>query len=367
MEVLSQQSEGLSIFSPDIKAMSPRTTTTGLPGTLKDHDSGADQKPALQIMTWSTLSEMPRLTGPTILSVGRHFYIYSPSTILKLGTQEGEAVMTQLAHDILGTVVPSLTGMVQVADPPAQQGLLLTRQPGTSLVELWPTLSPADRATVKMNLAELLVHMRAPREELDYYGRPGQRPYITPSDTGPPDAHTFCRTPSEWNTSRARALYSSAKDSGINDDRVRELEHLQQDLVISGATLVAPPVLTHGDLSNRNILVETSTLQITGLIDWELANIAPAYFEYAMARLCGGHNASWRKELLEVLREVLRIECQRTLSKLYSVATSESMATDREKLFKEKLVAWNSLIDVERYAQGYSDDCFWTFEEEATS
>ncbi|TAQ87789.1 hypothetical protein B7494_g3868 [Chlorociboria aeruginascens] len=328
---------------------------------LGGSDYGADQPP--KVITWPTLPELPQLTGVTIPSVGRRFFIYSPSTILKLGTEKEEAVMTLLAHHKLGTIVPRLIAVVEVAGPPVQQGLLLARQSGTPLVELWPTLSPADRTTVKTSLAELLVRMRAPSEGLDYYGRPKRRPYVTPSEFGPPDKHAFCHNRSEWNTSRVRALYSVARDIGINDDRVHELERIQHEMVAGGATLVESPVLTHGDLSDRNILIEPSTFQVTGLIDWELANVAPAYFEYAAARLCGGHDPSWRKVLLEVLREVLRIECERTLSKADSVSSSKSTVTDSEKLFKETLVAWNSLVDVERSAQGYSDDCYWTFEE----
>ncbi|KAM0669345.1 hypothetical protein ACQRIT_004318 [Beauveria bassiana] len=43
------------------------------------------------------------------------------------------------------------------------------------------------------------------------------------------------------------------------------------------------PVLTHGDFSDSNILVDPDTLAVTGFLDWGTADIMPAYFEYATA------------------------------------------------------------------------------------
>ncbi|KEQ88678.1 hypothetical protein M438DRAFT_402509 [Aureobasidium pullulans EXF-150] len=271
--------------------------------------------------------------------------------------------MTALAHKILGNVVPNVSGLVQITDSPHEHGLLLDRQPGTPLVELWSTLSPMDQATVLKSLVDLLVRMRAPHADLDYYGRPNGQPYITPTEFGPDDTHSFCHTFQEWNASRVRALQNSVEETGIDETRVQELEHVQQETFQSETTLGNLPVLTHGDLSDRNILVDPSTLQVTGLLDWELANIAPAYFEYVAARLGGGHDPPWRKVLLEVLRQVLRIECDCAVGR---TDTKQDLAVSRsEDLFMGSMAAWNSLVDVERFAQGYTDDCYWTFEEAA--
>jgi aminoglycoside phosphotransferase (APT) family kinase protein len=70
----------------------------------------------------------------------------------------------------------------------------------------------------------------------------------------------------------------------------------------------------HADLSDRNILIDPDSLEITGLIDWERANTAPAYFEWVTANLCGGHQPAWRLELLDVLRSVLRMGRRREIS-----------------------------------------------------
>lgn len=60
-------------------------------------------------------------------------------------------------------------------------------------------------------------------------------------------------------------------------------------------------VLTHGDLSPRNIMVQDGI--VTGIIDWERSGFFPRYAEYAFAmRLCHTHEKWWipvLKELLE--------------------------------------------------------------------
>ena len=272
--------------------------------------------------------------------------------------------MTQLAYDVLGTVVPRLDAFVSITGPPAEEGILITRQPGVPLAELWPSLSSAQRTAVKISLAALLVRMRAARERFDYYGRPGEKPYITPSEFGPNDLHAFCRTRSDWDESRVRALSSACPDVDLPEDSVRALERVQHETGAGGATLVDSPVLTHTDLSDRNILIEPTTLEVTGFIDWELAIVAPAYFEYAAACLSGGHQPEWRKELLEILREVLRIECEREVVRTDRATGSQLKERGINDLFKETLAAWNALVNVERPAQGYSDDCSWTFEHE---
>ncbi|CAD0115412.1 unnamed protein product [Aureobasidium uvarum] len=312
-----------------------------------------------QMITWPTLPELPRLTGTTIPCFGRRFYIYGPSTILKLGTDDGEAVMTALANKILAKVVPNVSGLVRIANPPHEQGVLLKRQPGTPLVELWSTLDLTDQAKVMKSLVDLLVRMRESREELNYYGRPTGQLYVTPSEFGPHNAHSFCYTYQEWNASRAHALRNFAGESGIDEGRIQELEQVQQETSAGKTSLSELPVLTHGDLSDRNILIDPSTLQVTGLLDWELANVAPAYFEYALARLSGGHDPPWRKVLLEVLRQVSRIECDRALSE--TDPKRDFTAGEKEDVFNDAMAAWNSLVNVERSAQGYSDACYWTF------
>lgn len=321
------------------------------------HDESSQEPEQLPRETWAFLPSLPLFSGPTVPTLVRRFFIHSPSTILKLGTDGGEGNMTALAHSILGPCVPRVVRLVTLptitsdASTPnrAQQGLILTHLPGTPLVELWPSLTPPQRQTVKAELCRLLVRMRA--HHFSYYGRPTRQPYLLFSEFGV-EKHPCCASRSEWDDSRVHALQASAPDT----ERAVALERVQR-----GTTGVGDwdrPVLSHGDLSDRNILVDPYTLAVTGFLDWEMANIMPAYFEYVEARLSGGHQPEWRRELLDVLRSVLRRECDaRRREDLGAVNVDEG-----EERYRKTLAAWDAVVDVERIAQGYDDNCEWTFQ-----
>ncbi|PGH29970.1 hypothetical protein GX50_07270 [[Emmonsia] crescens] len=150
---------------------------------------------------------------------------------------------------LLGSTVPTIGHRASDASTPtpAKQGLILTRQPGTPLVELWPSLTASQRETVKAKLCDLLVHMRA--RHFAYYGRPTREPYLLFSEFRA-KTHACCASRSEWDDSRIRALHASASDT----ERAVGLERVQRGT--TGAGSWDRPVLTHMDLSDRNILVD---------------------------------------------------------------------------------------------------------------
>ena len=314
------------------------------------------------------LSSLQPLAGPTIPNIGHRLFTYSPSTILKLVSKDSEGTMTALAHCILGSCVPRVIGIVTVPSEtsnspdsqaiPARHGIILSRQPGTPLSELWPSLTPPQRETIKSELCDLLVRMRA--APFPYYGRPTRKPYLLFSEFGT-EAHACCTSRAEWDDSRIRALHASDTAPSLSTEQMLALERVQRET--AGADGWDRPVLTHGDLGDRNILVDPSTLTIEGFLDWEMANIMPAYFEYVQARLSGGHQPEWRREILDVLRRVLQREC--VADSVEDLGTNEPKAAnvdEGEEKYKRTLAAWNAMVDVERYAQGYDDRCYWTFE-----
>ena len=223
----------------------------------------------------------------------------------------------------------------------------MTLQPGKTLTELWSELTATQRSVVKANLCTLIVRMRA--TQFHYYGIPGRLPYRIIDELKGTVNYAFCTTREEWDNSRVAAIWANARDAQIDEARCVTLERVQRETLCDDRA-----VLTHCDLSDRNILVDPTTLEVTGLIDWEMANVMPAYFEYAMARLSGGHDPWWRRELLEVLKEVLRCECE---------SKSLSSGMEPSEKYAHELAAWNALVDVERSAQAYPDACCWTYED----
>ena len=65
-----------------------------------------------------------------------------------------------------------------------------------------------------------------------------------------------------------------------------------------------PSVLTHGDLSSLNILVQGD--KVVGLIDWETAGWFPAYWEYTCAWNANPQNEFWRREVDKFLTPMPR-------------------------------------------------------------
>ncbi|KAJ0163445.1 hypothetical protein CTA2_2990 [Colletotrichum tanaceti] len=68
-------------------------------------------------------------------------------------------------------------------------------------------------------------------------------------------------------------------------------------------------VLTHGDLSSLNILVQGD--DVVGIVDWETAGWLPPYWEYTCAKYVNPYNEFWAAEIdgfLEPMPHELRME-----------------------------------------------------------
>ena len=328
-------------------------------------------------VTWPALPNFPRLTGPTIPPFGRRFFNNSQSTILKLNPgsmgnarsiakakadAEAEAIMTSFAHTVLGSCVPRLVSVVSITGPPTFTGTIYTRVPGIHLpFDVLDNLQPEQYEILLENLCATLVELR--KRQFNYYGRPGERPYLTDTQLAKvPQA--VCMTRGEWNSARIRALRNPPETSHFNPSQLPVLEHVQHT---AGSALptVEVPVLTHGDLSWRNILFDPVTLKVTGIIDWGMGNIAPAYMEYVHARLSGRHEPWWRPIILEVLRRVLLRECELEAAARGDAYWRPYLGTREQAaayLFSTSLAAWKALVDVERPVQGFAEAHYWTYD-----
>ncbi|KAJ5945854.1 hypothetical protein N7454_002693 [Penicillium verhagenii] len=78
-----------------------------------------------------------------------------------------------------------------------------------------------------------------------------------------------------------------------------------------------PQVLTHGDLSHTNILVDEKTLEITGIVDWSLARVLPFGMElesFVSATGCmtlnGWQSYTCRQQLLDAFWEEFWNQCR---------------------------------------------------------
>lgn len=169
------------------------------------------------------------------------------------------------------------------------RAMVSERVPGVPLAEVWLGMGEAERAVVKEQLREQLVAMRGCREGLigGVGGEKVRNVYDGMRDLycGPFEGEEAF---DEWCLGRI-----------LGGPLVRAkwrllLRNERRERRGSGF------VLTHGDLTPRNIMVQGNV--VTGIVDWERSGFFPEYAEYAFAMvLCHAHEEWWIPVLEELL------------------------------------------------------------------
>ncbi|KAI1110275.1 hypothetical protein F5Y14DRAFT_444130 [Nemania sp. NC0429] len=158
------------------------------------------------------------------------------------GTLDEE--MVKLAKEIHGDLVPESTyhGNVEGADPPLSIYSMPCLQ-GSSCVEVLAFQE-------EMESDEQAKHTVFIRHLARYFARSGGREGIR---------KRFARL--------ERELPPSSLPNSLLSKLIEDIpSHFNQDY---------PQVLTHGDFSVKNILLDEDTFEITGIVDWSLATIMP--------------------------------------------------------------------------------------------
>ncbi|KAH8761195.1 kinase-like domain-containing protein [Diaporthe sp. PMI_573] len=213
------------------------------------------------------------------------------------GSNRTEADMMQHAA-ANGVLAPKVRALYDIytddPDRPAGCAVLSDLVAGEPLSDAWDGLSSADRAGVVVQLREQVARMRACAQP--YIGRVGNKPTRNIYDRLPT---TYCGPfPSEeafddWCMERVPVGFFGLA-------HWRWPRWLEKERRRSSGRFV----LTHGDLSPRNIMVEDG--KITGIVDWERSGFFPEYAEYAFAmKLCHKFQSS-EKWWVPVLKEVLQ-------------------------------------------------------------
>ncbi|KAE8309016.1 hypothetical protein BDV41DRAFT_549680 [Aspergillus transmontanensis] len=98
------------------------------------------------------------------------------------------------------------------------------------------------------------------------------------------------------------AVLKASRSTGVPISIISELETTLPLLFASEY----PQVLTHGDLSYTNVLINLDTYEITGIVDWSLAGVQPFGIELdclflmtGCMTLSGWHYYTCRPQLLE--------------------------------------------------------------------
>lgn len=213
------------------------------------------------------------------------------------GSNRTEADMMHYAATN-GVLAPKVLAVYDVYkdDPekPAGCAMLSDLVPGEPLSDVWADLSDAEKSSIVAQLREQMARIRACTQP--YIGRMNNRPTRNIYDRLPT---TYCgpfaseEEFDNWCVDRVPVGFF-----GLG--RWKWPRWLEKERRKSSGKFV----LTHGDLSPRNILVKDG--KITGIVDWERSGFFPEYAEYAFAmKLC--HNfQSTEKWWVPILKEVLQ-------------------------------------------------------------
>lgn len=119
------------LLTPFLRAYDSSITSSPLPMSSSSEDERSeDVVDSLPRLTWTNLPDLPRLSGPTIFDFGRRFYLHSPTTILKLGVDDGEDAMTAFAHSILRECAPRVDSVVTLSPKPSPRRATFSRGDG---------------------------------------------------------------------------------------------------------------------------------------------------------------------------------------------------------------------------------------------
>lgn len=199
-----------------------------------------------------------------------------------------EARMMSYASSQAGIKVPQVLGCYDVE--PYIMTLVSDRVPGLSLDRIWADMTKPQQESIKNQLREQLQRMRTCTQQ--YIGRPeNTRTYnfydrLTSGWMGPWSSETDF---DEWCLARVQSPIA----------RLRWKMQLPRMRGKDSRAFV----LTHGDLSARNIVAQDGI--ITGIVDWEYAGFFPEYMEYVLAtEICSEHEEWWLPVLKRSSRNV---------------------------------------------------------------
>lgn len=216
-----------------------------------------------------------------------------------LHRSEADLMQYAATHGVLS---PRIYGVYDVQTKPRARVMVSDRIPGVPLVDIWETATKAEQASYKDQLRIQLARMREctqpfigrlersgePRSTYNVYQR---LPTLPREFIGPfKNENEF----DEW--CLARVLPRVGSLSRFKWRRFIEREQQKAN---------GRFVLTHGDLSPRNIMAQDGV--ITGIIDWQRGGFYPEYMEYAFAmELSPGIEKWWMPVLKEVLQPCSR-------------------------------------------------------------
>ncbi|RDA90653.1 hypothetical protein CP533_6817 [Ophiocordyceps camponoti-saundersi (nom. inval.)] len=147
--------------------------------------------------------------------------------------------------------------------------LVMKRVPGSTLHELWPSMSESEKDSIAKQTVDYLGQLRKLHSNSveSLGGGPVYSAFLFCNGYGLP--HGPCSSDDQLWKEMAKALSEVPENAR---------HQLQQRM-----PMAKPYTFTHGDLATRNIMVSNG--KVTGIIDWENSGFFPVWWEFVAARI----------------------------------------------------------------------------------
>ncbi|KAH6621667.1 kinase-like domain-containing protein [Chaetomium sp. MPI-SDFR-AT-0129] len=178
---------------------------------------------------------------------------------------------------------------------------VMSKMNGKMVCQGWRSRSEESKSRIHTQLRRMITEIRS-------------IPAPEGTNVGSVDGGPFCdcRLPSSllWGPFCTTRDFHQALANGIDlDITITNLPSDVQDLFEFYRESNSRPVLTHGDLSCLNILIEGD--DVVGIVDWETAGWLPPYWEYTCAKNVNPMMEFWAEEVdkfLEPMPHELEME-----------------------------------------------------------
>ncbi|POR37744.1 Uncharacterized protein TPAR_02066 [Tolypocladium paradoxum] len=186
--------------------------------------------------------------------------------------------------------VPPVLGVHLDADGDGEQGsILMTRLPGRQLGQAWPSMSESARA-------QTIRQLKSYFQQLHRLRPPGPA-WIGSCSKGPAYDHRL-------NNMSTCGPFASVSE--FHDFLVAPVRDCPRPEWVAKYRRRLPDshsiVFAHADVSWENILVDPTTGNVTGILDWEMAGFWPEWWEYRKA-LFGARSQLW---WINILKEIMQ-------------------------------------------------------------
>lgn len=258
---------------------------------------------------WLEGTRIYRKFGKVVVKCNTRDGVVARKVGYKGGNLETEGFMAKYAREVAHMKVPAFRGLN------TQEGhTILTTDfdPGQPLDRVWNKMSYTNQASIKQELKQQIQLMRQCKtNHLCCANQHGQLDPKIPI----PDPYNPCIVAARLRPCANEATFDANKVEMVKrrgpKNYALRLEHMMHELP---KDYTGRFVLTHGDLSACNILVQDTNKNdpknsrphyvISSIIDWQFSGFFPEYMEYAIAKTRPGTDVWWRNVICGLLEEM---------------------------------------------------------------